>query len=733
MERPSGRKFDNAPEGLPLAFLAVWLTMSATAFAQGGPTLVTNAYNIGVINSDGGLLSSMAYTVQATTTSILRARYQAGPGHGSPVRMHFYRNGTEVAVSGEVLASQFTDWYDLGPVASGTYTVDFRAGVAPPTMLTSWAGQVEIIVSTSPPEPPTIVVQPFDSLAVSGSNTSFSVTATGTPPLNYQWRFNSTDLPSATNATLSLTNVQAGQAGGYSVAVSNPYGTNISATGTLTVVFPPTISVHPVTQFVRDGTRVTFSVTAQGTGLLNYQWRRDGTNLNGKIGSSLEIAPARVLDSGRYDCVVTNLYGMATSQPAALAIIPFIVENPTGVTVTVGGTVSLTVQADGTPPLAYQWEDIRGPIAGANSASLTLTNVVEAGNYRVVVTNIAGRAETYSASVGVLFGTPPFFFLGPSGQSVVAGGSVTFRAVPGGSPPFAYQWRKNGAALTGQTGDRLILSGVQAGDAGAYSVFLTSPYGFATSVDAALTVTASPEGPSIVAGPQNQTVPLGGRATFQVTTSGTSPLYYQWRKNGVAIPHAVDAAITIGSAQPGDAASYDVEVRNGVGSVTSGNATLTVDAGQQFPTLTNVVLDITFTPGQAVTLNAGAVGTEPLGYQWQQNGVALNSATNATLLLTNLTAAHAGSYSVAVTNALGGTVGEVARLRMFGDLRLYAGMFVGGVPGERYRIDYADVVNIGTTNWQVLTNLTLPASSYFVVDPNSPGQTRRFYRSVPVP
>ena len=53
--------------------------------------------------------------------------------------------------------------------------------------------------------------------------------------------------------------------------------------------------------------------------------------------------------------------------------------------------------------------------------------------------------------------------------------------------------------------------------------------------------------------------------------------------------------------------------------------------------------------------------------------------------------------------------------------------------GQQFRVDYADVVAVGTTNWLVLTNITLPSSPYLVIDPASPGKTQRYYRAVPLP
>ena len=83
--------------------------------------------------------------------------------------------------------------------------------------------------------PPTILTQPASQTVTAGTNVTFSVTASGTPPLSYLWRVNGTNLANATNPTLTLTNVQLGQAGNYSVLVSNAAGFILSSNALLTV------------------------------------------------------------------------------------------------------------------------------------------------------------------------------------------------------------------------------------------------------------------------------------------------------------------------------------------------------------------------------------------------------------------------------------------------------------------------------------------------------------------
>lgn len=142
----------------------------------------------------------------------------------------------------------------------------------------------------------------------------------------------------------------------------------------------------------------------------------------------------------------------------------------------------------------------------------------------------------------------------------------------------------------------------------------------------------------------------------------------------------------------------------------------------------------TFALGSGVSLSVGAAGIG-LSYQWQFEGANLSGETRPTLELADLSPADAGTYRVVVSSTAGGTVTSrdtVLLLLSFGDLKLYAGMILTGTVGQRFRVDYADVVNPGLTDWLVLTNLALPFSPYLVIDPGSPGQAKRFYRAVPL-
>src|SRR5207244_1138374 len=84
--------------------------------------------------------------------------------------------------------------------------------------------------------------------------------------------------------------------------------------------------------------------------------------------------------------------------------------------------------------------------------------------------------------------------------------------------------------------------------------------------------------PSIVSQPTNQTVQVGGSASFSVVASGTAPLSYQWTHEGTNLPAGTVNPLVLANVQSSDAGIYAVVVSNVAGTILSSNATLTVVA-----------------------------------------------------------------------------------------------------------------------------------------------------------
>jgi hypothetical protein len=169
--------------------------------------------------------------------------------------------------------------------------------------------------------PPSIVVAPSNQTLVVGTDAPFSVTATGTAPLYYQWYFNGTNIPGATSNVLTIASAQPGNAGNYTVGVTNSVGAATSPPATLNILTPASIVTPPASRTVISGSNATFTVTATGTAPLNYQWKFNGTNLSGKTTTSLIVSHARPEDAGQYVVTVDNTYGSDHSDPAILTVL----------------------------------------------------------------------------------------------------------------------------------------------------------------------------------------------------------------------------------------------------------------------------------------------------------------------------------------------------------------------------------------------------------------------------
>ncbi|MEQ2007905.1 MAG: immunoglobulin domain-containing protein [Limisphaerales bacterium] len=511
--------------------------------------------------------------------------------------------------------------------------------------------------------------QPQSLTVVQGQNATFSVNAVGSTPLTYQWRFGGVNITGATNSSVTLTNVQPSQAGLYSVVISNPFGTTTSSNATLTVLVPPTIIVQPVSQSLTNGATLNLSVTATGSPTLTYQWSLNGTAIPGATAATLTLLNVQESLEGNYVCVVSNPYGTATSQVAVVTVQspPQIFDNghPQPLTVIQGSNATFSVSATGDQPFTYQWRFNGTNITGATNNPLALTGVLtnQAGNYSVVVSNPFGSATSSNALLTVR--VPPFIIVQPTptNQTVIVGSNATITVVAGGDPTLTYQWRLNGVNITGATAAILNLTSVQTSQLGLYSVVVSNPYGTVTSSNATLDVKTAP---FIVTQPQSGqpqslTVLQGSPAAFSVTVGGDGPFAYQWRFGGVSITGATNSSFGLASAFTTNAGLYSVVITSPYGSVTSSNATLTVNVP---PTIVVQPVSVESIAGSNATFSVTATGDAPLTYQWRFGGVNIAGATGATLTLNNVQAANAGLYSVVVSNPFGTATSTNASLTL---------------------------------------------------------------------
>ncbi len=247
----------------------------------------------------------------------------------------------------------------------------------------------------------------------------------------------------------------------------------------------PTVSSLTVlpSQSVYAGSPVTFTVIPE-TGL-SYQWQKDGKDISGATSGTLILPKVSYKDAGSYNLVVSSIFESTTSIPAQLTVrnpAPHQISiTPYGdIQIMAGQSQQLSVAAtDGQAPFTYQWRKNGINIPKATNSSLTLTNVQRAqeGVYDVVLKNSQGTGLSNTATLSL----PPQVSVQtlPTDTEAEAGGSATFTSTAAGAT--SYQWLKDGKVIKGATGSTLTLSGVKPGDAGLYSVIITTPSGKVTT------------------------------------------------------------------------------------------------------------------------------------------------------------------------------------------------------------------------------------------------------------
>jgi hypothetical protein len=510
---------------------------------------------------------------------------------------------------------------------------------------------------------PSIVQQPSSFSVAIGSNVMFSVIATGNQPLSYLWRRNGIALSYATNSTLALSAVQSSDEGAYTVLVSNPGGSVLSAAAQLSIGAPPNITQQPRNQIGTPGGSATFTVGATG-GSLVYQWLFNGTNLPGATASTVTLSNLTASAIGPYAVVITNTFGVATSSVAYIVINgPAITVDPQNQRVRTGESASFNVGVTGDVPLSYQWRKNNTPIATGTNATFHIASaqLSDAGSYDVIVSNPVGSATSLAANLTFHVTIAQQ----PQSLSVRPPTNVTFSVAAVGTGTLLYQWRFNGTNIDGASTSTLPLDNVHLTNNGDYSVVVTDDFGSVTSSNATLTVLVNP---LIVRQPSVQLAMPGQSATFTVAvTNATLPIGYQWIKAPSTVYtnivlYSTNCTFTIPNVQAIDSGNFRVTCTNAAGTNASSFAALTVG-----PAITVHPTNRTVNATSNTTFTVTVVGSSTMRYQWRLFGTNLPSdpnpsVTNQNYSITNVQIAHAGNYSVVVTNLAGGATSQVAVL-----------------------------------------------------------------------
>jgi hypothetical protein len=268
--------------------------------------------------------------------------------------------------------------------------------------------------ANSKPVMPSITSQPSAQTVTAGQVAIFSVVASGTAPLSYQWQKDSVNVMGANSSSYTTGSTTVADSGSkFDVIVTNSVGSVTSGPAALTVdpaSSAPTIITQPANQTVTVGQTALFSVVAAGSAPLTYQWQKNSANIVGAAAASYTTPATAAGDNGAtFDLIVTNSVGNITSQKATLTVNttgvePTIVTQPANQTVSAGQTATFSVVASGTAALTYQWQMNGTAITGATSSSYTtpVTTTTNSGEqFRVVITNAFGNITSSTATLTV--------------------------------------------------------------------------------------------------------------------------------------------------------------------------------------------------------------------------------------------------------------------------------------------------------------------------------------------
>lgn len=334
--------------------------------------------------------------------------------------------------------------------------------------------------------------------SLAGSAT-FSIQVIGSVPLNYQWKKNGAPIAGATNATLTLNNVQKEDEADYSVTTTNSFGTVTSAGARLNVfetipdLFNTGVDNNRVvlaggavdphfTLITNPDTNLTTAIVAS-----TIPWGLANSATSKWIGPQPNTVNSA---TGLY--VYRTVINLTNRDPKSVVILGQWATDNTGWDIQVNG-VSTGVPRNTTQFSAFTSFALYGTnanysfVAGTNTIDFVVNNETAPGYTGL-------RFEVVGSNVRVPAGTPAQITTQPAGPTgpVVVGDTVTFSGDALGSSPLGYWWSKNGVPIPGQTAKSLTLANVTAADSGAYTLSVSNAFGTNVSAPAQLLVAWRP-------------------------------------------------------------------------------------------------------------------------------------------------------------------------------------------------------------------------------------------------
>jgi hypothetical protein len=512
---------------------------------------------------------------------------------------------------------------------------------------------------------PFIIAPPTNRVGYLGKSVSLQVLADGSQPLRYQWRFEGTNIPGATNPVLTLSPMTTNLLGSYSVTISNAFGAVLSPEATLAQgpVFAWGSNASGQTDVPPDLSEVVAIAAGSAHSLA---LKSDGTVVgwgsNGFTESTIRpwmTNVAAILAGDQFSVIlysngIVRAWGNTAEAPP----------DATNVQAIANG---LFLKTDGTvldpsfPPPAEATNIIA--VAGGQNRRLALR-----ADGRILAWGddwMGGPMTPPDSAIGfVAIAAGAHFGLGLQADgTILAWGPNWFgeALVPREATNIVSISANNSRAMALRSDGRVLVWGDFDSGQSPVPTELTFARAIAAGYYHDLALLGSGD-LCIFRQPSSQRVAAGTRTLLWAPALGRGTIKYQWMRNGTNVPGATQAYYVNFDSQDWDAGSYQAVISNGEGSLTSAVATVTITPSA--PVITVQPLDQQIPPHQTITIVCVAAGTWP-NYQWKYNGVDLPGATNSALTLADVQAANSGDYQVTVSNALGAVTSRLARLEVY--------------------------------------------------------------------
>lgn len=490
------------------------------------------------------------------------------------------------------------------------------------------------------PDDPIFAMEPSSQTV--GMGETVLLTATVGNVTSLQWTKDGLALPGATNATLTISNVQPSRIGDYRMVATGPSGSITSSVASVGIRGVNADLWRGLVGYYRfDGN--TADSGAFGSGGVGYGVRYQ-SDRHGRTGAALLLTNTTTVNS----VVISNALFRAGQEDF-----------------TVSAWVLLTdpAEANRVGTLFNTW-----PHPGL---AMGFGTPLKPGEMRFSVGT--GREwRSVEAYPGIMdWGTPRWrqVVLAKRGSTVrqYANGALVTEGMVASQFEVDCGLLFGSAAVPGLPGSVAYNFYGALDDARVYNRALSD-----TEV-ALLHGSELPPLVRMVSQPQSVTALVGDRVTLVAGT--TNALGYQWFRDGSPVPGATNETLILGSIRFADAGGYRLVASNVMSSVTSDVAFVDV---RSFPTFAVQPSDMEVAPGRPVTLSVSVDAVPAATFQWYRDGIAVPGATGATLSLGNVTPAWMGRYKVVALNAVGSTESHEARVSVtgasagvWGELRAY--------------------------------------------------------------